>query len=116
MAESSPRIELLPVGMAAVMGGQSQGGAIYNQGQLQLRELVLAGNLAERGSTLPPGGRHGQGGALYTGRLAIIEVCALTSNIARGGRGGQNHGMGGGVYNEGTCSVTNSTFASNSAI
>ena len=101
-------------------GARGKGGAIYNQGLLQLREIRFDGNQADGGFNQLPGGSLGQGGALYTGSSAVIDACALTANIASGGIGGgfneKNEGMGGAVYNEGICSATNSTFASNRAV
>jgi hypothetical protein len=105
------------------VGGPGQGGAIYNQGQLLLREVLLAGNRADGG-----GGYYeaaeGEGGALYTVNSTIIDACAFSDNTARGGDGGVRqvfpgpggHGNGGAIYSAGMLRVTNSTVASNQAI
>jgi hypothetical protein len=82
---------------------EGAGGAIFNEGRLSLRDVVLEDNLV----------RLGEGGALFneTGATARIEGCTLRSN----GMEGWSSVWGGAVRNNGTLHVAASTFIGNVA-
>jgi hypothetical protein len=82
-------------------GGGACGGAIFNEGVLQVVECTFFGNTAgggfgafgANGCTWPmgcPGGNggDGQGGAVYNTGLMIVDKSAFLSNSAAGGSGG----------------------------
>ncbi|HKI70205.1 MAG TPA: hypothetical protein VKA67_11490, partial [Verrucomicrobiae bacterium] len=77
------------------------GGAVYNEGELTLKDCVIAENSSGSGGI--PMGNTGQdsagaGGAIYsTGNLAMVN-CLVVRNACGTGSGG---GDGGGIYNKG---------------
>jgi len=78
-------------------GGSGFGGAIYNVGRVALNDCSFTANTAV-------GGAAGSGGTAGTGPLA-----------GRNGSGGTGApGSGAGLFNAGTATVTNCTFAENS--
>ena len=77
--------------------GYSEGGGIYNDGNLAISNSVIASCSAYRG-----------GGILNNGTLMLIHSSILGNNAI-----GYNGG-GGGIYSRGTLTVTDCTFANNS--
>ena len=87
------------------------GGGIFNQGLLELRDVVVTGNRAGNGHVVdadhPTGGNGGAGGGIgSTGPLTLID-CVITENHAGdatynnlgGGGGGVAAGKGGLIVN-----------------
>ena len=72
------------------------GGAIYNVGTLTLSSATFNGNIADKG------------GAVYNTGTLKVSSSTFTDNSALGFEGGA-------VYNEGNLTLTNSTFAANDA-
>jgi hypothetical protein len=108
-------------------GGTAQGGAIFNQGELDLAFSVLessrvAGGPGGRGGNGSVGGTGGEGG--WLGKIAPILVPAIGGTGGRGGDGGDGGeggagGMaqGGALYNDGgRVSIAASTLSENVAI
>ncbi len=81
---------------------RGSGGAIYNGGNLTLKDCTLSEN-----SAYTLGDTTYNGGAVYNEGTLTVSGCTFNKNIA---------GKGGAVYNEGTLTVNNSTFTDNSAI
>lgn len=77
---------------------EGSGGSIHNSGNLTLNRCTLTGNSAL------------DGGAVFNNRVLALNDCTLTGNTAG------IQGNGGAVAdNEGTLTITGSTFAANSA-
>jgi uncharacterized repeat protein (TIGR03803 family) len=119
------------------------GGAIGNDGQLEIRRSTFIGNVANGGTgasmggpALPnPGdaGGDGNGGVICNLGTLWLESSTLENNSAMGGGGGTGGdgrpvidygtdgyvggagglGAGGGLFNSGTATVVNCTFAGN---
>jgi len=113
-------------------GAEGLGGAIYvGSGAVTLNNSTLSDNAAQggRGGDGLAGGLGGDGGggAIYVngGASATLLNSSLSGNTAQGGAGGsgdgtgQNgpagRGFGGGLYNDGTATLTNVTVSGNSA-
>lgn len=78
------------------------GGAIYNSGDVTIRNSAISGNVA-----------NGQGGAIYNeGILAVVDGSVVTENQVLGIVAA---GMGGGIFNEGDghVQITNATLSNN---
>lgn len=131
-----------PMGPMLSLGRDGFGGAIHNSGTLTAVGCSFLGNTA-RGEpvanmTYPaPAGGSGAGGAIYnTGDLAL-HASTVASNSASGGTGGSGVGgcvmycpvpspggpgsgggsaHGGGLFNAGTASAVNCTFAWNTCV
>ncbi|HMP77103.1 MAG TPA: choice-of-anchor Q domain-containing protein [Kiritimatiellia bacterium] len=75
------------------------GGAVYNDGDLQVIRSAFIGNRAGDGG--PDGGAGGKGGAIYNNGALIVDESRFSSNAA--GAGGSADGMGGSggaLYND----------------
>jgi hypothetical protein len=100
-------------------GGQGRGGAIYNQGTLEILASTVYGNQAIGGNGIGGGsGGSGVGGAIYNagGHVTLINA-TLSANSAIGGNGSPaGSAFGGGIYGiDGHVSILNSTIAESSA-
>ena len=80
-------------------GSTPNGGAILNNGNLQLREMVIANNAAT-----------GNGGAIYISNGAFMSLDRSTVS------GNSAAGDGGAIYNLGTAYSVDSTIANNTAV
>jgi hypothetical protein len=111
-------------------GGDARGGAIYvGGGAVTLNNSTLSDNGAQggRGADGDIGGNGGAawGGAIYVngGASATLINSTLSGNTAQGGQGGSGEdgvgppgqGLGGGLYIDGTVTLTNLTVSGNSA-
>jgi hypothetical protein len=113
-------------------GGSAGGGGLYSSGgSLDISDSMIASNHATGGRggdggtytgfTVAGGyGGLAQGGGLYlTGGALTITTSTIASNQAAGGPGGLHRvdgpDEGGGLYNSGTLTVSNSTLSGNSA-
>lgn len=87
----------------AAVGGNNQGGGIYNGGtQLKIETSVITGNRAAAG-----GGIYNLGGTLILGDENVAKSTQVISNTA---------GDGGGLYVQaGSAVLTHTTFANNTA-
>lgn len=104
------------VGMAGGFGGLAQGGAIYNQGKLNVSDTTFQGDTAQ-GGLGGDGGAGGDGGGGGDG--------ADGYGAGDGGDGGHGAdgapagpgggGMGGAIFNVGTATLFNSQFSSDVA-
>jgi hypothetical protein len=120
------------------LGGSGSGGAIFNNGTLEVRGSAFLGNGAN-GAVAGPGGMpgapggDGSGGAIYNQGNLWLDSSTLENNGATGGAGGtgaDGHpwmdiatdggtggtgglGAGGGLFNSGTATAVNTTFAGN---
>ncbi len=103
-------------GFANGSGVSAWGGAIFNQGVLDLNGVTVQNNLAE-GST----GQSAEGGGIYSNATMTLEGGTIVqNNVAEGGEGNFQSkggaGLGGGVYVAGgTASLTNITLSGNTA-
>jgi hypothetical protein len=82
--------------VAGAFGTDSEGGAIWNNGTLTVRNCTFSGNAAKKG------------GAIWTGQgnaLSVIGCTFFTNSAVDGGA----------IYHRGTLEVTNSTFSNNLA-
>jgi hypothetical protein len=121
------------------IGSDGWGGAVYNDGSgtLVVRRSTFWGNRVSGGAGAPvypgPGG-DGMGGAIVNRGALWLESSTLQDNSASGGAGGRGYdghpwmdiatdggqgapggaGAGGALYNSGSGSVINCTFAQNS--
>jgi len=75
--------------------GHSQGGAIYNQGTLSLKGIVLNNNTSDLG------------GAIYSTGTLNIANSTFSDNLAGGVNGG------GAIFSSGTLNLSSSTFYNN---
>ena len=104
--------------------GTARGGAIFNNGQLHLRDVTMSQNESLAGDYSGLNGT-GNGGAIFNAASGVLENVTITRNKARGGTAGSfgspgavwpgADGSGGGVFNTGTLAATNCTFALNIA-
>ena len=90
-----------------ISGGVAEiGGGLYNAGQATLTDCTISGNDATGSS----GG--GQGGGISNGLLQNKAVLILTDSTVEGNTAKLG---GGGLFNNGTATVTDSTFVNNFA-
>jgi hypothetical protein len=111
-------------------GSGSDGGGIYNLGNLTLKRCILKNNTAGAGGTGyelgGDGGDGGTGGAVFNaGTLAVVSSTVASNAAGWGGNAGQTYGYsqargagghgghGGGIYNTGILSIVSSTLAYN---
>jgi hypothetical protein len=106
-------------GWAYGLGVSAQGGAIHNQGTLDLNGVTVQGSSAQSSSWT----NAAEGGGVYSnGALTLEDGATIQNNEALGapGASGGPHGgyaYGGGMYVAGgTLSVANATLSSNSAV
>jgi hypothetical protein len=125
--------------MGVSLGGSGSGGGILNIGTLGVWRGAFAGNWA-RGAAAGPGGMpgsgagDGNGGAICNLGTLSLDSSTLEGNRATGGAGGTGAngqpwmdiatdggaggtgglGAGGGLFNRGTATAVDSTFAGNS--
>jgi hypothetical protein len=119
--------------------GEANGGAIHSEGftgqpsTLVVEDSTFIGNEAVAGS----GGSGGHGTGVYVvgagtggaianddGSVLAVDRCAFSSNLAVGGSNASGftnnsrvgHSIGGAVQNDGSATVTNSTFDHNEAL
>ncbi|HBI45295.1 MAG TPA: hypothetical protein DDY78_20955 [Planctomycetales bacterium] len=108
----------------------AEGGAVYNQGTLDLNGVTVQGNIAQGvtgqviGFTVIPAG-PAAGGGIYSGGALTLAGTTVQNNQALGGTGSSlggdfgeagGDGLGGGVcVAGGTATLTNDTFSSNVA-
>ena len=105
---------------ASFVGGNGQGGGIFNSGKLTLLRCEIAGNQAV-GANHPSGnGGAGRGGGIYNNSNAtlIVDHCTIAGNRATGGSGNASSGTGGdgeggGIYNLGRLTILSSTLSGN---
>ena len=117
----------------ATPGGPAEGGGVFNQGNLTLRNCTVSGNEARGGqgggsdttqslTAGAGGGSAAAGGISNRGVLTLIN-CTLSGNLATGGSAGTTAGQGtgasggsatgAGLFTIGPVTVTNSTFSGN---
>ncbi len=94
-------------GLTIANGLSDQGGGIDNRGSLTLRYDTLSGNeaLGDTGTSGIGGGVFNEAGASLNVDHGIFSGNYTVGNVGRG--------WGGGILNEGTASVTASTFTGN---
>jgi hypothetical protein len=105
------------------MGGASQGGAIFNSGNLSLADCLFSNNSSVAGFGIGGGG-EARGGAICNFNTVTMNRCTFTDDLALGGGAGEfimtpsagGTAKGGGIYNRGELLSTNVTFASNSVV
>ena len=98
-------------GSAVGTGAAGCGGAVYNQGTLNLVDCTLSGNMAAGGS-----GGAGLGGAVFNdgGTITLINS-TLADNSALDGNGGSGS-SGGALYSSGgSLTISSCTIANNQA-
>ncbi len=100
------------------------GGAVFNQGNVQLRRCTLRGNASLSGR-FEHGGQGASGGAIQNLGELLLRDCLVESNSTIGGSAGHGSfgtvfdpavGSGGGLWNGGTANLLNSTFHGNRAV
>lgn len=100
-------------------GGEGQGGAIYNEGTLEVVASTMNANQAIGGNAAAGGnGGSGRGAAIYNnaGDVSIINATLSTNSALSGSGGSPFASFGGGVYSRnGSLSIHNSTITGNSA-
>jgi hypothetical protein len=82
------------------------GAAIYNHGNLILKDCVLFANRAENPTNAPP--RDTSGGAIYNLGTVMVDRCGFTNNFASA--------SGGAICNKGTAAIYNSSFQGGEAL
>ena len=113
-----------------LMSGQGEGGAIWSVGMLTATGSAFSGNAAVTGSgdaVAPP--LPACGGAVFNAGTAVFTGCQISSNTVTANTNAtvyNSHGQlvsangtaayGGGVYNGGLLTVTNTTVALNLAL
>jgi hypothetical protein len=121
-------------GLAFGSGSAAEGGAIYNQGTLDLNGVTVQNNIAQgqNGTSGFHAGTPGQsaaGGGIYSsGSLTLEGGTSVQNNQALGGQGGTDvtwygnygwaggNGFGGGVFvADGTATLTDVTVSYNNA-
>src|SRR5581483_8649669 len=118
-ASGTPAFRLLDVASGATLtlhdltlsggleiGAAAQGGAIFSQGDLTLKDTVVQGNMAQgntgatgQAAAVGQAGGSAQGGGIYEagGSLTLTDGTILSNNQALGGKGGE-----GGTYGTNT--------------
>ncbi len=118
-------ISFLEIWEGSVLAGS--GGAIRNQGTLDLSEVGIRASMCEGDGGGLQGG--GFGGAIYNSGILTISEVTINSCLALGGKGGNGvapgggsgggagPGLGGAIYNDqgASCVLINSTISDNSA-
>ena len=115
-------------------GASVQGGAIFNQATLTLKDCALTDNRVVGGSGILGGaggqggnGGAGQGGAIFNDGALTLNRCTFTIDLATGGKGGDDLaggsviggnggvGQGGAIFNNTgrTLTINNCTFNAN---
>jgi len=114
-------------GLAFGSGVSAEGGAIYNQGTLDMSGATVQNNIAQ-GNNAGSGrgaaaGQNAAGGGIYSsGSLMLEGGTLIQNNQALGGQGSRNpagaggNGLGGGLdVSSGSVSLANATVSSNTA-
>jgi hypothetical protein len=98
-----------------VTGTLTQGGGIYNAGDLKLKQVAVVDNAAAASTPDMFGMANSEGGGIYsTGTLKLDRSTVGDNNAtATGGMGGLS--QGGGVSNHGTVTIDYSTVSDNSS-
>ncbi len=105
-------------------GSAAEGGAIVNNGTLNVTNITFSANQATGGSASGSSseGGLGEGGAIYNSGTLTVTNSTFSANQATGGSATGSSsvggvGEGGAIYNysSGTLTVTNSTFSDNQA-
>lgn len=99
-------------------GGEARGGAIYNEGALQILASTLYGNEAIGGNAFGSGaGGRARGGAIFNDQGTVtLRNVTLSGNAVHSGAGTTVSGFGGGVYSlSGHVTILNSTLTENVA-
>ncbi|MDB6032065.1 MAG: hypothetical protein JWM16_2403, partial [Verrucomicrobiales bacterium] len=102
--------------------GKGFGGAIFNQGTIDVSDTTLSGNSAITGRSANAGFESAGGGVYNAGR-GTFNRCLLVENLTlgglansiQGGGGNGGDGLGGGIYNLSMLLMTNSTLMKNVA-
>ncbi len=116
-------------GLAFGAGVSAEGGAVYNQGTMDLNGVTVQNNIAQGGGGRLSHSRGGDGqaawgGGIYSsGALTLEGGTQVQNNQALGGQGGPGrpggnggNGLGGGLYVAGgTATVTSATLTANTA-
>jgi hypothetical protein len=112
-------------GLTVTGGGNvSDGGGIWNSGNLTLANVVLSRNSAGwRGGGIYNSGRAtitnstlSGNSAMHGGGIYNIGTATITNSTLSGNSvSGSMFSSGGGIYNNGTATITNSTLSGNSA-
>ena len=109
-------------------GGDSEGGAILNNGTLTMTDSVVWGTFAaggQGGSAAGGDGGNARGGAVANFGSMTLLRCTLYGNSAVGGDGGYGNqgkggaggnGLGGNIYNAGSLTMINSTINGGNAV
>jgi hypothetical protein len=132
-AGSSATVRLCSFGTNSAVGGviegatfgpsgAGRGGAVFNEGDLQVWASTFSGNFSVGESFLGASGPGaGQGGAIYSIGLLSVNASTFFSNSTIGGSaviGGTypaGAGEGGAIWSSTSLSMTNSTFTANRA-
>ena len=95
-----------------ITGGQGHGAGIFNQGTLTLHADVVTGNTSG-----DPTNGDGTGGGIwnYVGAVLTLTSTTVSGNSVVGNLS-YAPSRGGGLANDGTATLKNSTFAGNSAV
>jgi hypothetical protein len=100
-------------------GGAGMGGAIYNEGVLQIVSSLLYGNQAIGGNAGAPTALSGigRGGAVYNDNTIVVTNSTLSGNSTQSGLGVQvGNGSGGALSSKnGATSIRNSTISNNTS-
>jgi hypothetical protein len=101
-------------------GGSAYGGALFNSGELNLTDSLFSGNQSLGGAGSRGGGGESAGGAIYNAATLTLERCTVAGGETRAGDGGTyidgaKPGKGGGIFNAGSFSATNTTIVLNQA-
>jgi hypothetical protein len=120
--EVSLRLESISLSGGRARGpddGEGRGGAIYNEGSLEIVATTLYDNQAIGGDGVAgPYGQRGLGGAIFNDAGGVLlENATLSGSVAQSGSGSiQLSSLGGGIYSHnGSVSIFNSTVTSSTA-
>jgi hypothetical protein len=99
----------------------TNGGGIYNTGDLTLRRCEVRSNTAIGTNDSSGNGGHAIGGGIYNSGSLRIDHCTIADNVAQGGAGdlmiGEGgDGLAGGIFTSTALTMTASTLSGNSAI
>lgn len=108
------------LGTSPGVGASAQGGAILNQGKLEIAGVTIRDSKAGDCTALGPTAGGSGGGIASTGSLRVVDS-AIHHNSAGGGCDGMpegnggDGGSGGGIFSAGTLTVLRSTIVGNVA-
>lgn len=94
-----------------ILNNRSDGGAIYNDGTLDIVQVIFQNNIADEGDS-QNGFGGGSAGAIYNSQSGVLNVFRSTFRDNEGNAGGS----GGAICNIGMANIDQSTFEADTSV